>query len=172
MAYLCPLNLKITDDCCVSDDLRVDTIDTNNIINSSSINTPIFLSNESFVKTLYFDNGQMLSTQATDPVVTVAGAGLTGASIMANSTDIAGIFGLTGTPGQNSSVMLTFHVPFPPGSIPVVIVTGDSDQGAVAIKVGIYVASSYNNFIIHFPIGGAYGANPVFNYRVICPITA
>ena len=178
MVFACPLNFNIKDDCCISTDVIVDNVDSNTIINSNEITTYHAQAVNTFIKTLYFENAHILTSQPTKPtaIVTQAGLpapGITAAETSAQSTDIAGKIGITGTPGAGSIVTITYHTPYPSGSVPTVILTADTDIAAECIKTGVYVGSAYNLFSVAFKNAlTPPAANPVFNYSITCTIPA
>ena len=179
MISQCPLNFKIKDDCCLSNDVTVDIVNSNTITNTDSITTDQAATAETFIKTLYFDSGHIVSSQVTKPLASITqagtpGPGLTGAATENFSTDIVGKVGMIGTPAAGSIAMVTYHVPYPAGSVPNVILTAADSSAAAAIKTsGVFVTSATNTaFTINFVNVLPLGANPAFNYSVTCPVSA
>ena len=173
---ICPTNFTIKEDCCVKSDLNINNIQSDNINNSVNITTNnLHITGEGYLESLYNNNSHILIKQTVAPTTTHTGTGLTGSSLTTNSTDISGMVLIVGTALINETVIITFHEPYPVGSIPVVTLTAATDTASNNIGVtGIATSATNTAFTITFTAAATVtdGANPSFYYHVVCPVPA
>ena len=171
----CPTNFTIEEDCCVTPDININNIRSDDINNSGIISTKNLHVTEGFLGRLYNDESHILTKQTVTPTTTHTGTGITGSTLVTNSTDISGMVNIAGTALINETVVVTFHEPYPSGSIPVVILTAALPYASNNIGVtGVATSATNTAFTITFtaPATVTLGANPSFFYRVVCPVPA
>ena len=82
--------------------------------------------------------------------------------------DVAGALVITGAATAGATCTVTFNKPYPANTYPVVTLSPLNLAAAQAIGPGVFVSSDHTWFIIHFV--GTSGAQPRFNYNVVCPV--
>ena len=132
----------------------------NNLTDNLTTNSIEFINND-----VIFSNGHICSFQTTNPTCTVSpGVGLTTASTSSNSTDILGLLQVGGTPTSAATVTLHYVTPKLNANHQVFISAYDADAGD-AVKNGIYVTTTTNDFTLHLPVLTTNGFN--FHYFVV-----
>ena len=153
MTSECP-NFIVEEDCCVSADVDTSNIRSAYIDNIESIVTNKFHASGqlSVSNSLYINEGHILTKQTVAPTLTNNATGITGATLVANSTDIAGTITVLGAPTAGAEVYIHFNTPFPTATIPSVSLTAADDAGAAAFVSGVYAGGDtfYDNNSFYF----------------------
>ena len=171
----CPINFTIQEDCCVTPELTANIIRSDTITNSNIVATKDLHSTEQFVNSVLLDDAYITTSQPNLPTTSHVATGITGATMAPKSTDIAGMVVITGTAVSNDRVVITYHTPYPGGSVPIVTLTPALPSAGINIgTTGVSVNSTNTQITIQF-INNAtvtVGADPSFFYHVVCPVSA
>ena len=172
MTSECPANFILEEDCCITPDVNIGTLNSYSITNIDSIQTNKLHTTQLYAnKTTYIDEGHILTKQTVAPTTSIGvPQGITSVTLSANATDIAGTVTIMGSPLNTGEANIIFHTPYPSGTQPVVSLIGANLPGALAFVSGVYSVGVNTHIRIVFN-ANVTSANPVFHYQVICPVS-